>query len=846
VAGGDIDAAHFHAMLAGRADQLGGSIKAHRLAVEQRRRESGRIVTFQPGGGVDQQGETGRVRFGKTIFAETANLLEQVIGKLFGQPSGAHAFDQLAAKFVDDARPPPGAHGAAQLVGLARGKAGGHHRQPHGLFLKQRHAERSLEHGPDFIVGIRDRLGPRAAAQVGMDHLSLDRSGPNDRHFDHQVVIFARAQPREHGHLGPAFDLKDPDGVGPANHVIDLLVGLRQSAQTEPAAGMTADQFKALAQSGKHSQGEAIDLEDAQLVEIVLVPLDDGAAGHDGVFDRHQFVERSAGDDHAADVLSEMSRKADQRADQSHQPAADQRGGVDAHGLAVAFETFVQPVAFQVFGQAIDSIGRQAECLADVAGGHARAIGDDFGGHAGPIAAIFFVQILQHLLAALVLKIDVDVGRLVPLATDKTLEQGLQSIGIDRRDFQAIADDRIGRRTASLTKNAALSSETNQVEHREKISLVAQLPDQLQLVLDQPHDPLGNTGRIAPLRSAPSQPREISQRRFARRRQLLGIFVTQLVERKGRTPGNAGGVGQCGGLPRKPRSQGLERLQMTLGIRKQPATRLVYGFSRLNGQQDVGQRRAIGRVIVDVAGGHQRQMRLVRPQGQTVEPLGVVTIEEQFGQQVAAVAEASAIALKRIEIGQLAGGTDDAGQQAFGVSRHVRERNLKLSFGCPSPPQGDQPRQPAVRGPIGGPQDDGRRIVGRDFGADHQRQTVLPGGGVRPHHAGQRVAVGNGQRLVAQGDGLGYQLVGMRGSFEKREIRFAMQFRVGEIDGAGRRRGRIGKLASMRVEFRAWRIIFRSDWSGRVSLWLHATTLTRRASEAVRRPSLASFFHLTA
>ena len=89
------------------------------------------------------------------------------------------------------------------------------------------------------------------------------------------------------------------------------------------------------------------------------------------------------------------------------------------------------------------------------------------------------------------------------------------------------------------------------------------------------------------------------------------------------------------------------------------------------------------------------------------------------------------------------------------------------------------------------------RIVGRDFGADHQRQTIFLGGGVRPHHAGQRVAVGDGQRLIAQGDGPGHQFVGMRSSFEKRKVRFAMQFGVGQGDRAGRRHGRARKLASV-------------------------------------------------
>ena len=41
----------------------------------------------------------------------------------------------------------------------------------------------------------------------------------------------------------------------------------------------------------------------------------------------------------------------------------------------------------------------------------------------GAVAAVFLVDVLDHLLAPLVLEIDVDVGRLVALLGDEALEQ---------------------------------------------------------------------------------------------------------------------------------------------------------------------------------------------------------------------------------------------------------------------------------------------------------------------------------------------------------------------------------------------------------------------------------------
>ena len=55
----------------------------------------------------------------------------------------------------------------------------------------------------------------------------------------------------------------------------------------------------------------------------------------------------------------------------------------------------------------------------------ARAIVDDRRGNPGAVAAVFLVDVLDHLLAPLVLEVDVDVGRLLALLGDEALEQQL-------------------------------------------------------------------------------------------------------------------------------------------------------------------------------------------------------------------------------------------------------------------------------------------------------------------------------------------------------------------------------------------------------------------------------------
>ena len=126
----------------------------------------------------------------------------------------------------------------------------------------------------------------------------------------------------------------------------------------------------------------------------------------------------------------------------------------------------------------------EAQRLADVAHRAARAVRDDGGRERRALAAVLLVDVLDDFLAALVLEVDVDVGRLVAFARDEALEQQRHARRVDLGDAQAVADGGIGGRAASLAEDAARAREAHDVVHGQEIRLVAQLGDQLELVLD--------------------------------------------------------------------------------------------------------------------------------------------------------------------------------------------------------------------------------------------------------------------------------------------------------------------------------------------------------------------------
>ena len=75
---------------------------------------------------------------------------------------------------------------------------------------------------------------------------------------------------------------------------------------------MLFEQGEGLADAGEHAKPEHIHLQQAECVEIVLVPLDDGAVLHGGIADGHHLGQRSARQHEAAHMLGEMAGKADQ------------------------------------------------------------------------------------------------------------------------------------------------------------------------------------------------------------------------------------------------------------------------------------------------------------------------------------------------------------------------------------------------------------------------------------------------------------------------------------------------------------------------------------------------------
>ena len=72
-------------------------------------------------------------------------------------------------------------------------------------------------------------------------------------------------------------------------------------------------------------------------------------------------------------------------------------------------------------------------------------------------AAVLAVEVLDDLLAPVVLDVEIDVGRLGPLPGDEALEQQVHAHRIDGGDAEAVAHRGIGRGATPLTEDTRSS-----------------------------------------------------------------------------------------------------------------------------------------------------------------------------------------------------------------------------------------------------------------------------------------------------------------------------------------------------------------------------------------------------
>ena len=431
-------------------------------------------------------------------------------------------------------------------------------------------------------------------------------------------------------------------------------------------------------------------------------------------------------------------------------------------------------------GQVVDPVEGETQRLAHVAHGRTGPVGDHLGRHAGPLAPVFLVEILQHLLPPLMLEIDVDVGRLVALAAHEPFEEQIDPVRIDRRHAQAITDGRVGRRTSPLAEDIPAPCKTNQVPDREEVGLVVKLFDQVEFVFEQPADLGRDAVGVALFDAGPGETPKMLVRRLSSRCQLFRIFITKLIEREFDPIGDLERSTHGLRSVRKQRLHLCGGFQITLGIGKQVFSHLGHRAMVPHGRQNVLQRLPLCHVVANRTGGNQGNACRASGIRQLFESAAIVGAMVERRRQVAAVAEQVAV------IAQIAAKPardlhfgNDTGQQTIGMVGNICKTEQALTLLRPTPPFRDQPAETPIGGPVGGQKDNRCRILGNDLRPHKKLDPRLFRGRVSPNDAGQRIPIRNPDGPISQFRRPANQLLRMRSRLKKRKIRLGIDFSIG-------------------------------------------------------------------
>ena len=271
----------------------------------------------------------------------------------------------------------------------------------------------------------------------------------------------------------------------------------------------------------------------------------------------------------------------------------------------------------------------EAHRLGHVAQRTARPVTDDRGRKRGAMPAVLAVDVLDDLLAPLVLEVHVDVGRLVALLRDEALEQQRHARRIHLGDAEAEADGGIGRGAAPLAQDAARAREPHDVVHGQEVRL---------------RTPARRSVRVHarwPARSAPARRRASDCACLPRSGAAASSWACcprarsradiRSAVRRARTC--SARRCRCVASSNSWRMQlgdARDGAQVTLAVRKQSEPGLVHRRAETCRREHVLQRTPAAGVHVHIAGGDEWQVHLGAKRLQCVEPPAIAAGCQQF------------------------------------------------------------------------------------------------------------------------------------------------------------------------------------------------------------------------
>nr|WP_233542636.1 hypothetical protein [Kocuria tytonis] len=521
------------------------------------------------------------------------------------------------------------AHGAAQDVRLAQRVAGHLLGDRHHLLLVHDQpvggAQDVLERLGELGVDGRDLLRAVLAQRVVGVGVRPHGPGPVQGDGRGDVLEVVGAHELEQLPHGTAVQLEHPEGVPACEQLVGAGVVDRQVLQVQhEAVPVERDVLQGVGDDREVAQPQEVHLDQPQALARGVVELGDHLAVLLAAHERDDVDQRVRGHDHARGVHTPLALE----------PLQTLGGLEDLHGLGVVLEHLAQlpglVVALGVLvvdvlqGDALAHDVRRhglgeplphGERVAEHAGGVLQGLlgldGAVRHDHGHALVAVLLRDVVDHLGAAAVVEVHVEVGHGHAVRVEEALEDQPVGQGVQLGDAHGVRDHGTGAgATARTHADAVVLGPVDEVRDHQEVAREAHLDDDLLLVLGLLPDVVRDATReavVQPLLDLLDEPRGlVLALGGGEARHVVGGGVEVHLAALGDLQGVVAGLREVPeDLPHLLRGLEVELVGVEL-----EALGVLQGGAGLNAQQ-----RGVGlgvlRVgVVQVVGGHQGQVQL--------------------------------------------------------------------------------------------------------------------------------------------------------------------------------------------------------------------------------------------
>ncbi len=534
--------------------------------------------------------------------------------------------------------------------------------------------------------------------------------------------------------------------------------------QGKLGAPRAAHQVEGLLDGRQHSQGQDVHLQQARVIDVILVPLNDRAPFHPGGLHRDQAPHRRIRYEKAPRVNGEVTGETTELGRQLQQQLDRLAAWVQAGLLQDLLVAEALPaVAVEGGPQVVALLPRKPQGPPRVPQGQAMPVADELADHGCPGGPVALIDVLDDLLPALMLEVHIDVRGLGALPGDEAFEQEADARRVHRGDAQHEADRAVGGAAPALAKDSLGAGGGHDVVHGQEVVGVGQFFDEGQFVgkqlLHLGGDPLG-VALEGPLGDQFLQPGLAAA---PRRDHLRGVAVGKLARRKGAA------LSQLAAGPQGPRETGVKRPGLVRRGHAGPriGQHLALGiFQRepqINGPHEVPEDLSLGDVEPRRMGGHAGQAKASRQGQACLDAVGLAGVEDPDD----AVVKAALKGFQEGLGGGLGGQIRVDQQQPRGEARQVGAEQQAFALLGALPAKGDQLAQVAPAVQVLGQQVHRRGVLEADLGPAKKPQARLPGGLPAPNNAVDAIQVAEAKGRVAKLLGALGKLGGLGGTFQE-------------------------------------------------------------------------------